>query len=387
VPRVKRIRVLVVDDSPLARRLLTRALGAHPEMEVVGTAANAAHVLAKLPALDPDAVVLDVDLPELDGVSTLRRIRAADPQLPVVLLVPEGERTAHARFDALSEEDALAAVIEGVLGERLVLEVLAPKIVELVRSVRHIEERSIGDLVPEHHPRPLVFPGPVPSPARGRGTTPEMLSRVTRLRARGLGSFDVVALAASTGGPEALARIIPSLAADFPVPILIVQHMPPSFTHSLAERLDVRSALAVREASGGELVEPGTVWIARGGRHLEVAREGFFVRTHASDGPPENSCRPAADVLFRSVARAYGSRVLAVVLTGMGEDGLRGATEIVRAGGHVIAQSGRSCVVWGMPKAIEDAGIADAVVPLDAIASSIEERVRGPLRPRASYGR
>jgi two-component system chemotaxis response regulator CheB len=191
---------------------------------------------------------------------------------------------------------------------------------------------------------------------------------------------EIVAIASSTGGPNALAAIIPQLPASLLVPILIVQHMPPVFTRCLAERLDASSVLRVREAQGGEALKPGSVWVAQGDRHLEVAATARGVETVLTQAEPENSCRPAADVLFRSVAKAYGRGVLGVVLTGMGQDGLRGAQEIVSAGGTVISQSRKSCVVWGMPRAVEEAGLVDATFDLPDLAAEIRRRVEGGPR-------
>jgi two-component system chemotaxis response regulator CheB len=187
----------------------------------------------------------------------------------------------------------------------------------------------------------------------------------------------LIAIASSTGGPNALIEIIPTFPKDFPVPIVIVQHMPPIFTRHLAERLAGCSHVKVIESAGNEVLKPGTVYVAPGNRHLELARDLEGIKTVLNDAPPENSCRPAADVLFRSVARIYGPNALCVVLTGMGSDGLLGAREIARAGGRVIAQSGPTCVVWGMPKAVEQAGLCEAVVPLSELGVAIAQRVLG----------
>jgi two-component system chemotaxis response regulator CheB len=184
-----------------------------------------------------------------------------------------------------------------------------------------------------------------------------------------------VAIGVSTGGPNALAELLPALPATFPVPIVIVQHMPPVFTRMLADRLNSRCAVGVIEAEGGEPLLPGRVHIAAGGRHLALLRQGTSIVTVATDDPPAHSCRPAVDVLFRSVAALYGSSALAVVLTGMGQDGLRGAEEIRVAGGQILAQDEPSSVVWGMPGFVAKAGLADAVLPLDALSDEINRRV------------
>ncbi|HXE57027.1 MAG TPA: CheB methylesterase domain-containing protein, partial [Gemmatimonadales bacterium] len=196
---------------------------------------------------------------------------------------------------------------------------------------------------------------------------------------------EVVCVGVSTGGPNALAALLPALPADFPVPVLIVQHMPPLFTKLLADRLSTQSRIPVREASGGEPLTPGTAWLAPGDRHLVVVPDTDGPRLRLTLDPPENSCRPAVDVLFRSVAAVFGGRALGVILTGMGQDGLRGSEEIRRAGGRILAQDQATSVVWGMPGFVASAGLADRVLPLDQIAPEIVRRV-GELRPLAGHG-
>src|SRR5262249_39350688 len=189
------------------------------------------------------------------------------------------------------------------------------------------------------------------------------------------GPVRVVAIGASTGGPNALGEIFRWLPADFPVPLVMVQHMPPMFTRLLAEGLSAEFPIPVKEGSSGSLLQPGPAWIAPGGHHMIVARDGLQVRTHLHEEPPENSCRPAVDVLFRSVAHTFGRNTLAVVLTGMGQDGLRGCEAIREAGGQVLAQDETSSVVWGMPGYVAQAGLADRVLPLSVLASEIRNRV------------
>jgi two-component system chemotaxis response regulator CheB len=241
--------------------------------------------------------------------------------------------------------------------------VLVPKLVAIVRPA--LAERS---------------------PRAARSVAERSLSRPS-LAPVSLVRPQVIALASATGGPNALADVIPRLPKDLPVPVLVVQHMPAIFTRCLAERLAERSALRVIEVQGNEPLEAGTVYIAQGGFHLELAREGDVVRTVLGQGPAEHSVKPAADVLFRSLARVYGARALAVVLTGMGSDGKLGAQELVAAGGRVLAQSGPSCVVWGMPRAVEEAGLAEGIVHLADMADAISERVKSdPEAQRAAHG-
>ena len=197
-----------------------------------------------------------------------------------------------------------------------------------------------------------------------------------RPRLRRSGPIEIVCLGTSTGGPNALAEVFANLPADFPVPIVIVQHMPPLFTAMLAERLTAHSPVPCHEGAEGQAVERGHAYIAPGGRHMEVQRPGIRTVLHLHDGPPENSCRPAVDVLFRSVAAAYGGAVLGVVMTGMGQDGLRGCEIIREKRGHVVAQDEASSIVWGMPGYVAKAGYADKIIPLNQIAGEITRRVR-----------
>jgi two-component system chemotaxis response regulator CheB len=353
-----KIRILIVDDSSVARRMTANALRRHDEIEVVAAAKSGTAALAILSDVAPDALILDVEMPELDGIKTLALLRKTHPQLPVIMFSALTERGARATLDALaagaSDYVAKPSALGGQTLDGVVSELLVPKILALAGT------RGGA-------PRETTAPPVVPA-------TEE------RLRARSA-PVEIVAIASSTGGPNALAAIVPQLPASLLVPIVIVQHMPPVFTRCLAERLDASSVLRVREAQGGEALEPGSVWVAQGDRHLEVASTARGIETVLTQAEPENSCRPAADVLFRSVAKAYGRGVLGVVLTGMGQDGLRGAHEIVGRGGTVISQSRKSCVVWGMPRAVEEAGLVDATFDLSDLAAEIRRRVEGGTRP------
>ena len=291
----------------------------------------------------------------MDGIETLRQLRRIDAGVAVVMFSSLTERGARATFDALdagaSDYVTKPSSIAGESLDGVVRDHLRPKLLAVARV-----RRARGTVELTRSPRSL-------SPPLAKRLPPAVVPPA------------VVVIASSTGGPNALAQVLPHFAASLPVPILIVQHMPPVFTRCLAERLAASCPLRVVESQGGETVAPGTIFIAPGGKHLEVVRDGAGYRTVISDGPPESSCKPAADVLFRSATKAYGAAVLAVVLTGMGQDGLAGSELIVRGGGSVIAQDRASCVVWGMPKAIEEAGIASAVVPLSDVAATVTDRV------------
>jgi two-component system chemotaxis response regulator CheB len=347
---VPKIRILVVDDSPVFRRLVSEELGRDPQLEVVGTAANGRIALARVAQANPDLVLLDVEMPEMDGLETLRELRKTHPRLPIVMFSAMTSRGAAVTLDALSlgatdyfTKPTEAGGLEASL--RVIREELIPKIKALCAR-------------PAVEPRPA--PPRYPAPARPGGAE---------------GTVRVVVVGTSTGGPDALAELFSRLPADFPVPILVVQHMPPMFTRFLAERLSKESPIRVEEAATGTVVEPGRAWVAPGDHHMIVVREGTQHRLVIHQDPPENSCRPAADVLLRSAARAYGAEALAVILTGMGQDGLRGAQAIHEAGGQVIAQDEATSVIWGMPGFVARAKLADKVLPLSQIADEIIRRV------------
>jgi two-component system chemotaxis response regulator CheB len=345
---MRKIRVLVVDDSVVIRRLLTDILSQDPEIEVAGTAPNGRIALAKLPQLAPDLVTLDIEMPEMDGLATLPELRKAYPKLPVIMFSTLTERGAGATLEALArgatDYVAKPANVGSVAaGMDSVRSQLLPKIKSLCPFQLSASTGS-ATLVPR---------APLPRAAN-------------RLPQR----CDAVVIGSSTGGPQALSAVL-NLPASFPVPIVVVQHMPPVFTRHLANRLNQDCALEVLEAAGGETLQPGQVLIAPGDFHLKLQREGTAVKTVIEQGPPENSCRPAVDVLFRSAAHVYGTGCLGVVLTGMGQDGLRGAEQVVQLGGKVLAQDEATSVVWGMPRAVAEAGLAGQVLPLSSMSSEL----------------
>ena len=369
-----KIRVLIVDDAVVVRRIVTDVLSGDPDLEIAGTAPTGRIALAKIPQVNPDIIILDVEMPEMDGLATLSAIRKSYPALPVVMFSTVTQRGAAATLDALalgaSDYVAKPANVGSVtIAMQRIREELIPKIKALCA-------RSTGISLPTVDRRPSQAP---PRPRTG----PAPLSRA---------KVEVVVIGVSTGGPNALASLLPLFPADFPVPVLIVQHMPPIFTRLLAERLDAKAAIRVVEAAAGDILRPGGAWIAPGDFHMAVAREGKAVRIRTHQEPPENSCRPAVDVLFRSVAAVYGGASLAVVLTGMGRDGLRGCEYLGEVGGQIIVQDESSSVVWGMPGAVANAGMADRIVPLDQLGSEIIGRTCGShsmpfrARPHGSTG-
>jgi len=352
-----RIRVLVVDDAVVVRKLITETLRADPDLEVVGVAANGKIALQKIPQVNPDVITLDIEMPEMDGLATLRELRKTHPKMAVIMFSTLTRKGAAATLEALSLGASDYVTKPANVG-----------------SVTEAMERLAHELIPKikihcrHACPPEAAPTPTTAPAPGAPLAAPAPRRV--------GPIEIVCVGTSTGGPNALAAVFSNLPGDLPVPIVIVQHMPPLFTAMLAERLSAHSAVPCHEGAEGAIVERGHAYIAPGGRHMEVQRPGIRALLHLHDGTPENSCRPAADVLFRSVAAAYGGAVLGVVMTGMGQDGLRGCEIIREKRGLIVAQDEASSVVWGMPGAVAKAGYANKILPLDQIAGEITRRVR-----------
>ena len=349
-------RILIVDDSVVIRRMLTNILPSDPDLEVVGSAPNGLIALAKISQLNPDVVILDIEMPEMDGLEMLSALRKTHPHLPVIIFSVHTERGTAATLEALTlgandyvtkpaNLGSAAAAEQQVRGE------LIPKIKLYVGAVTG--SPALGGLVPG---------GP------GKRSLPAAPDRCSQ-------RVDVVVVGLSTGGPNALVELLPQFPADFPVPLLIVQHMPPVFTKLLADRLASKSHLRVAEGNSNQVLKTGHAWLAPGDFHMVVERNGQAVRIRTHKGPPENSCRPAVDALFRSVAEIYGPHVLAVVMTGMGQDGLRGCKNIHDAGGQILVQDEASSVVWGMPGLVANAGLADKVLPLNQLGAEIVRRV------------
>ncbi len=348
---MRKVRVLVVDDSTVIRRLLTDALNSDPGVEVAATAPNGRIALAKIPQINPDVITLDMEMPEMDGISTLVELRKLYPKLPVIMFSTLTQRGAEATLDALSKGANDYVTKPANVGS----------VTAALQNVRHDLVPKIKAFCPWSASVSPVIPRR--QPETSAVARKESDSRNQRI--------DCVAIGVSTGGPNALQAVLTRLPKELPVPIVIVQHMPPIFTKHLADRLHQLSPLDVFEGMRGDALAPGGVWIAPGDHHMIVRREGAVVRIDTHQQPPENSCRPAVDVLFRSVAEVFGPHTLAVVLTGMGQDGARGCEVIRDAGGRILAQDEKSSVVWGMPGAVANAGLADKIIPLDQVASEI----------------
>lgn len=363
------IRVLIVDDTAVVRRLLTQILEEESDIEVVGTASNGVEALQRLPRVTPDVIVLDIEMPDMNGLEMLRNLRASGSTLPVLVFSTVTERGAMVTIDALLLGANDYVTKPSMLGSASaarehIRQALLPRLRQLLGKQ---PPQKTGAAAPGNMPRdfPREFSRGVPVEKAAAFALPDLPP----------GQIDVVVIGVSTGGPNALSELIPALPAGLPVPILVVQHMPAFFTRALARRLDVASALTVSECDTWRRLEPGQVVLATGGRHMVLHRDGDAVWACPDDAAPENFCRPAADVLFRSAVETYGARVLGLVLTGMGQDGEAGSRAIRDRGGHVLAQDQASSVVWGMPAAVAQAGLANRVLPLADMAGEIIERV------------
>jgi len=356
----ERIRVLVVDDSVVIRRLVTHALEEDPEIAVVGTAANGSIALQRIPQFNPDVLTLDIEMPEMDGLETLRHLRRNYPQLRVIMFSTLTERGAAITLEALTlgaSDYVTKASNEGSLD----------------RSMSRLRE----ELVPKIK-QFFILPGRTRAatsqePPQAQGAHPPWGNKLALTRTKMRPKVAVIGV--STGGPTALGAILPQLPDEFPLPILIVQHMPPLFTRFLAERLCSSCQLPVKEANHGDPLAAGKILIAPGDFHMKVAGNGAEARVFLDQSPPQNSCRPSVDALFSSIGEVYGGAAIAVILTGMGQDGLRGAEVLKAQGASILAQDEASSVVWGMPGAVVNAGLADCVLPLDQIVPEIVRRV------------
>jgi two-component system chemotaxis response regulator CheB len=341
------VRVLVVDDSAYVRKVVAQMLARSPFMEVVGSARDGEEALEMAAELDPDVITCDLNMPVMDGVAFVRTQMARRPIAIVIISIAAG-----------AGEQVLAALDAGAVDfvqkptalatERLMD--MAEELVDKVKAAARAPRRAVAARIIQTPVQPIV----------GRGTR---------------GTVDIVVIGISTGGPQGLKLIVPQLPADCPVPIAMVMHMPVGYTEMYAQKLNEMSALHVVEAGEGQLVEAGMVFLAPAGRHLSFTRREGEVRTHLDVRPLDTPHRPSVDALFQSAAEVYADRVLGVVMTGMGSDGREGAAWIKARGGYILTESEETCIVYGMPRAVVEAGLSDAVVPLDRMAQAIMERV------------
>ena len=354
------IRVLIADDSSTARLMLRRLLTADPQIEVIGAAANGRLALQQLASNVPDVVLLDVDMPELDGLATLKELRRTHPKLPVIMFSRLTQRGTSETIEALllgADECVLKPdTSEGL--QDCVSNVLLPRI----RALAGCSARSDGRVTRRTTAPAVPLEAAKPSLATPSATLPLAHE-----------SVDIIAIAASTGGPAALSELLTGIADRLTVPVVVVQHMPSNFTGALAERLAIKTRLDVREATDLAPLDSARIWIAPGNHHLVLERTASGIRTRLNQNPPENECRPAADVLFRSVAQLFGPRALAIVLTGMGQDGLAGCRSVRARGGRILVQDEVTSAVWGMPGQVAKAGLADAILPVEQIGREITQ--------------
>ena len=354
------IRVLIVDDSGFVRRMLARVLDAEPDLEVIGQGADGAEAVALAKSLRPDVITLDVEMPGTDGLSALKRLRAehAGPHRPAVLmcstLTSSGSRIA---------VEALRLGAAEVIAKDTARENAGAFARELLAKVRAIagSRRDSGAAAPARHAAP----------------PPGRLARLPR-------DLSMLVIGASTGGPPVLERLVRALPETPPFAVAVAQHMPAMFTRSLAERLDELCAVPVGMADPGAPVRPGQVYICEGGRNTVIEGRASAARFADAAHAGGSFCHPSVDALLTSAASVYGPRAAAVIVTGMGDDGLRGARELHRAGGSVIAQNEASSVVYGMPRAVVEAGLAHAAMDPDALAACVSSLAAAPQPLRRS---
>lgn len=347
---MKKIRVFIVDDTAVVRRMITGIIENDPEMEVVGQASNGKEALDLIQTVNADIITMDIEMPVMDGISTVKEIRKFDRKTPILMLSSLTLTGAEQTFDALIA-GATDYITKPSNSSDLAhsLEKLTLQLLPRIKSIYHKSHRL-------EIPQTLVAPK-------------------TGISKSKLPKPEILCIGTSTGGPNALDQFFQNLNRSIPIPILIVQHMPPVFTKKFAERMDTKFVNTFHEAMDGQLIEKGHVYIAPGGKHMEAVADGDsrYIKLH--EGDLENSCRPSVDPLFRSVARIYKSKALSIILTGMGQDGLKGCKEILKLGGKNIVQDKATSIVWGMPRAVSEANLADKTLPLNRIHEEVIHRL------------
>ncbi len=364
------IQVLIVDDSAVMRRIIRNALTAHADIEIIGIAKDGAAAVEFVRQTRPDLIILDIEMPVMDGLEALREIRKFERSVPIIMFSTLTQVGTQSTMTALMEGASDYASKPTNLNDlaeanKVFEEILIPKIRALCTGkaarVRPVEKPSVVNVA-----APSAIVGrPIAATTSSQAAPPKPATPLLG------GPIEAICIGVSTGGPAALAQLFGQWKEPLSVPVFIVQHMPPQFTETLAKKLTSVSGMPVKEAVHGEVAVAGQGYLAPGGFHMVVKEIGGRVVIQLNQDPPENFCRPAVDVLFRSAATLYASRLLAVVLTGMGSDGLLGAQQIVQARGQVIAQDEATSVIWGMPGAVARAGLAQKVLPLDEIHTEI----------------
>jgi two-component system chemotaxis response regulator CheB len=366
--RQEPIRVMVVDDSVVIRGMISRWIDAEPDMKVAASLRTGLDAVNQLERINPDVAVLDIEMPELDGISALPRLLAKKRDLIIIMASTLTRRNAEISFKALS-----LGASDYIPKPESTRESAAADIFhhDLIQKIRHLGAKVRRTASPPLAPV-LERPQPQAKPAPAAPAAPLMR------RQFGLTAPRALVIGSSTGGPQALMSLVTDIGPVIDrYPVLITQHMPPTFTTILAEHLARSSRRPAAEAVDGETVRPGRIYLAPGGRHMKVVRHGVDAQIVLDDGPPVNFCKPAVDPLFTSAIDVWQGSTLALILTGMGSDGMRGGKEIVAAGGSVIAQDEASSVVWGMPGAAANAGICAAVLPLNQIGHKLVQLFSG----------
>jgi two-component system chemotaxis response regulator CheB len=353
------VKVLIVDDSAFMRNALSSMLSSDPEIKIVGTARDGLEAIEKVESLSPDIVTMDVEMPRMDGIAALKHIMEHNP-VPVIMvssITTEGAKTTLDALDIGAVDFIPKNLSELSINIVKIREVLVDKIKQIAHTA------SVRRRI-----RPACRPPGAPK-------APEILQHMP-VRTTGERRVGIVSIGTSTGGPKALQDILPRLPGDFPVPIVIAQHMPPNFTGPFAERLNQLSQITVKEAVEGESLKQGVAYVAPGGGHMRVARKrGIDTVISISENKEDFIYRPSVDALMASVAEFFPGRALGVILTGMGNDGLKGMINLKKSGSRIFAQDEGTCVVYGMPKAVVDAGIADKILSIDEMAGEIVNSV------------
>jgi two-component system chemotaxis response regulator CheB len=366
--RADRLRVMLVDDSAVIRGLVSRWIESEPDMTVVASFRTGREAVEHVERVDPDVAVLDIEMPDLDGISALPLILAKKRDLVIIMASTLTRRNAEISFKAMSLGAADYIPKPESAREATAAETFRR---DLVQKIRHLGARRRGIKIAPHSP-PLV-PAASAAPVRAPLASPPPVAQAQLMRRPFTATPPrALMIGSSTGGPQALMALVADIGAVIDrFPVMITQHMPPTFTTILAEHLARASKRPAHEAIDGEVVKAGQIYVAPGGKHMRVAKHGTDVVVVLDDGPQINFCKPAVDPLFQSAVGVWQSGVMAVVLTGMGSDGMRGGKDVVTAGGNVIAQDEATSVVWGMPGAAAHAGICAAVLPLGQIGPKL----------------
>ncbi|WP_342727354.1 chemotaxis response regulator protein-glutamate methylesterase [Bradyrhizobium sp. B097] len=366
--RSDKVRVMVVDDSVVIRGMISRWIGAEPDMEVVASLRTGLDAVNQLERFNPDVAVLDIEMPDLDGISALPQLLAKKRDLVIIMASTLTRRNAEISLKALSLGASDYIPKPESTREATAAETFRH---DLIQKIRHLGAKARRSIVHTAVSPPLAPGHDKPRPGLAPAAAPAAPAQITR-RSFGLLQPKVLLIGSSTGGPQALMSLVAEIGPVIDrVPVLITQHMPPTFTTILAEHLARTSKRPAHEGIDGESIRPGQIYLAPGGRHMRIVRHGIDATIALDDGPPVNFCKPAVDPMFTSAIDVWQGSIMSVILTGMGSDGMRGGKDIVAAGGSVIAQDEASSVVWGMPGAAVHAGICAAVLPLNQIGSKL----------------